>query len=136
VAVAWFTAPQDEGHVFVAFSQNAGTTFGAPVRVDESGSLGRVDVELMPDGTAMVSWIELAGPAGRVHGAPQVDASGGRSAATTVTTLGDEPQQCLSANGPSGQRDHLRLDRSREPERSDSDTRVPSSEHLPQPYPR
>jgi hypothetical protein len=45
-APAWFTAPQDEGHVFVAFSQNAGKTFGAPVRVDESGSLGRVDVEL------------------------------------------------------------------------------------------
>jgi len=87
VAVAWFTAPQDEGHVFVAFSQNAGTTFGAPVRVDESGSLGRADVELMPDGSAMVSWIELAGKQAAFM-VRRVDRSGGRSAVTTVTTLG------------------------------------------------
>jgi hypothetical protein len=86
-AVAWFTAPQDEGHVFVAFSKNAGTTFGAPVRVDESGSLGRVDVELMPDGSAMVSWIELAGKQATFM-VRRVERSGGRSAATTVTTLG------------------------------------------------
>jgi anti-sigma regulatory factor (Ser/Thr protein kinase) len=86
-AIAWFTAPQDEGHVFVAFSQNAGTTFGAPVRVDESGSLGRVDVELMPDGSAMVSWIELAGNQASFM-VRRVERSGGRSAATTVTTLG------------------------------------------------
>jgi two-component system, OmpR family, phosphate regulon sensor histidine kinase PhoR len=87
VAVAWFTAPQDEGHVFVAFSQNAGTTFGAPVRVDESGSLGRVDVELMPDGSAMVSWIELAGRQAAFM-VRRVERSGVRSAPTTVTTLG------------------------------------------------
>jgi hypothetical protein len=124
VAVAWFTAPQDEGHVFVAFSQNAGTTFGAPVRVDESGSLGRVDVELMPDGSAMVSWIELAGNQaafmvrrGRALGRP-LRCDDGHDARY-------EPQQCLSANGPSGQRDHLRLDRSREPERSTRHARSP-----------
>jgi len=87
VAVAWFTAPQDEGHVFVAFSQNAGTTFGAPVRVDESGSLGRVDVEMMPDGTAMVAWIELADQQAAFM-VRRIDRSGGRSAPTTVTTLG------------------------------------------------
>jgi len=87
VALAWFTAPQDEGHVFVAFSQNAGMTFGAPVRVDESGSLGRVDVELLPDGAAMVSWIELAGQQAAFM-VRRVERSGGRSAATTVATLG------------------------------------------------
>ena len=87
VALAWFTAPQDEGHVFVAFSQNAGMTFGAPVRVDESGSLGRVDVELLPDGAAMVSWIELAGQQAAFM-VRRVERSGGRSAATRVATLG------------------------------------------------
>jgi anti-sigma regulatory factor (Ser/Thr protein kinase) len=87
VAVAWFTAPQDEGHVFVAFSQNAGTTFGPPVRVDENGSLGRVDVQLMPDGSAIVSWIEFADQQAALM-VRRVDRSGGRSAATTVTTLG------------------------------------------------
>jgi hypothetical protein len=87
VAIAWFTAPQDEGHVFVAFSQNAGSTFGAPVRVDEIGSLGRVDVELMPDGSAMVSWIERAENQAAFM-VRRVERSGRRSEATTVTTLG------------------------------------------------
>ena len=87
VAVAWFTAPHDEGHVFVAFSQNAGTAFGAPVRVDENGSLGRVDVELMPDGSAIVSWIERTEKQTALM-VRRVERSGGRSAATTVTTLG------------------------------------------------
>jgi Histidine kinase-, DNA gyrase B-, and HSP90-like ATPase len=87
VAVAWFTAPQDEGRAFIAFSQNAGATFSAPVRVDEKGSLGRVDVELMPDGSAIVSWIEFADQQAALM-VRRVDRSGGRSAATTVTTLG------------------------------------------------
>ena len=60
VAVAWFSAPQDEGHAFVAFSTDNGRTFGAPIRVDETGALGRVDVAMAPDGSVVVSWIELA----------------------------------------------------------------------------
>ena len=31
-----------------------------PVRVDDVSALGRVDVELLPDGAAIVSWIEVA----------------------------------------------------------------------------
>ena len=87
VAVAWFTAPKDEGHAFVAFSQDAGKTFGAPIRVDEAGALGRVDVELLPDGSAVVGWIEL--PTRRAtfkHAARGTP--GQRSAAITVTDLG------------------------------------------------
>ncbi len=87
VAVAWFTAPNDEGHAFVAFSQNAGETFNPPIRVDEIGSLGRVDVALLSDGSAMVSWIEFADK----HAAlmvRQIERSGRRSAATTVSALG------------------------------------------------
>jgi hypothetical protein len=38
-----------------------GRTFSAPVQVDDGGSLGRVDVEQMADGSAIVGWIELAG---------------------------------------------------------------------------
>jgi hypothetical protein len=60
VAIAWFTMRDDVGHAFVAFSDDAGRTFGAPVRVDESTSLGRVDIELLPDGSAIVAWIEFA----------------------------------------------------------------------------
>jgi hypothetical protein len=60
VAIAWFTAVGDEGHVYVAFSSNAGETFGSPIRIDDVGSVGRVDVELLPDGSAAVTWIEFA----------------------------------------------------------------------------
>jgi hypothetical protein len=47
VAVAWFTAPTEVGHAFVAFSHDTGRTFGPPVRVDDAASLGRVAVEVL-----------------------------------------------------------------------------------------
>ena len=86
VAVAWFTAPKDEGHAFVAFSQDAGRTFGAPVQVDDAGSIGRVDVEQLTDGSAVVSWIERAGT-GAAFKLRRVERSGRRSAAFTITAL-------------------------------------------------
>ena len=61
VAVAWFTAANDSARVKVAFSDDAGATFGAPVRVDGGTPAGRVDVELLPDGAALVTWIERTG---------------------------------------------------------------------------
>jgi hypothetical protein len=60
VAIAWFTAQGDHGHVYAAFSSTAGQTFGDPIRIDEVGAVGRVDVEMLPDGAAAVSWIEFA----------------------------------------------------------------------------
>lgn len=87
VAVAWFTAPQDEGHAFVAFSQDSGRTFTAPIRVDDTGSLGRVDVEQMPDGSAVVGWVEFANTSA-VFKVRRIQRNGQRSAAVTVTDLG------------------------------------------------
>lgn len=86
VAVAWFTAPKDEGRALVAFSQDAGRTFSASVRVDDVGSLGRVDVEQLPDGSAVIGWVELSGrnAAFKVR---RVERGGQRSAAVTVTDL-------------------------------------------------
>jgi hypothetical protein len=60
VAIAWFTAQGDEGHVYASFSHDAGKTFGAAIRIDDVGAVGRVDAELLPDGSAAVSWIEFA----------------------------------------------------------------------------
>jgi hypothetical protein len=56
-AAAWFTAAHDEPRVKLAFSRDAGATFGAPVVVDDGRPLGRVDVVLV-DGGAIVSWLE------------------------------------------------------------------------------
>ena len=57
-AVAWFTGAKDLATVKVAFSDNAGRSFGAPARVDLGNPVGRVDIELLEDGTALVLWVE------------------------------------------------------------------------------
>lgn len=58
VALAWFAAPNDEPRVRVAFSDDGGASFGEPVRIDEGQPLGRVDAVVLPDGGALVSWLE------------------------------------------------------------------------------
>lgn len=58
VAVAWFTAANDTARVNVAFSSDAGDSFGAPIRIDAGTPLGRVDVELLGQGRAAVTWLE------------------------------------------------------------------------------
>jgi len=86
VAIAWFTVAEDQGRVFVAFSADAGRTFAPPVRVDEVSALGRVDVELLPDGAAVVSWIEVADQKSEFR-IRRVDRSGQRSASTSVAGI-------------------------------------------------
>ena len=60
VVVAWFTAPNDKQQSFVAFSHDAGRTFGKAVKVEDQGTLGRMQVALAPDGAAIVGWVEFA----------------------------------------------------------------------------
>ena len=61
VALAWFTAANDSARVKLAFSTDAGASFGAPIRIDEGNPAGRVDAVLLPDSTAFVTWIERIG---------------------------------------------------------------------------
>lgn len=58
VAVAWFTAAADTPRVRVAFSGDAGATFGTPLRIDAGDPLGRVDLLLVDDGSVVVAWLE------------------------------------------------------------------------------
>jgi len=58
VAIDRFTGAQDTARVRVAFSTDAGATFGAPQRIDDGKPAGRVDIELLDDGSAAVSWLE------------------------------------------------------------------------------
>ncbi|MEA3247959.1 MAG: sialidase family protein [Gemmatimonadota bacterium] len=60
VAIAWFTSAADTSRVNVAFSSDAGATFGPPTQMDEGNPAGRVAVALLPDGSALVSWVERA----------------------------------------------------------------------------
>lgn len=57
VAVAWFTGADSKPSVKVAFSSDAGATFGAPILVDDGETQGRVDVLLLPDNSALVCWL-------------------------------------------------------------------------------
>jgi hypothetical protein len=86
VAIAWFTGKDEQGRAFLSFSRDAGRTFGAPIRLDDGGTLGRVDVELLPDGSAVASWIESAGGRARFV-ASRVEPSGAKSPPLTVSGL-------------------------------------------------
>jgi hypothetical protein len=86
VALAWFTVVADQGRAFVAFSKDAGRTFGAPIRLDDAGSLGRVDVELLDDGSAVASWIEFADQRAQFR-SRRVEPSGARGTFTTIAGL-------------------------------------------------
>jgi hypothetical protein len=60
VAIAWFTAKENQPKSLAAFSTNAGRSFGAPIVLDEPGSLGRVDIDLLPDGSAVAAYVATA----------------------------------------------------------------------------
>ena len=86
VAVAWFTAESDRPRAYVAFSRDAGRTFGSPVRVDDGVSLGRVDVELLADGSAIAAYIEQADKRAQFR-VRRVEQSGTKSDAQTVAGI-------------------------------------------------
>ena len=84
VAVAWFTAARDSARVKLAFSDDAGARFGAPVRVDGGNPSGRVAVALLSDGAALVSWIERVGGDTAAVRVRRVSRAGVAGAAVTV----------------------------------------------------
>ena len=86
VAAAWFTVQNDEGRSFVAFSRDGGRTFGAPIRLDDAATLGRVDVDLLPDGSAAASWIEVDEDRAQFR-VRRVEPSGKKSAAISVAGI-------------------------------------------------
>jgi len=89
VAVAWMTADGEQGRAFAAFSSDAGATFGAPVRLDEAGSLGRVGIALVDPSTAYASWIEFGSGKAQLM-VRRVERSGNRGLAQTITGLGTD----------------------------------------------
>lgn len=66
VAVAWFTAPEGRPRVSVAFSDDGAATFGPPTRIDAGQPAGRVDVVMLDDGSALVTWIERTAAGARI----------------------------------------------------------------------
>ena len=58
LAVAWFSSPDKLSQVNIVFSSDGGATFNAPTRIDEGKSIGRVDVVMLDERSAMVCWME------------------------------------------------------------------------------
>jgi len=58
IAVAWFTAANNEPKVKVAVSTNNGQKFSAPIDIASDAVLGRVGIVMIDRNTAAVSWLE------------------------------------------------------------------------------
>ena len=58
-ALVWFTAADGIPAVRIAFSNDRGASFGAPMPIDLGGPAGQVDLLQLEDGSALVSWVEL-----------------------------------------------------------------------------
>jgi hypothetical protein len=65
--VAWFTAANEQQRVYAAFSNDGGATFGDAVVVDDGKPVGRVDVVMLDEQTAVVSWMEQTAPGAEIR---------------------------------------------------------------------
>jgi hypothetical protein len=102
VAVAWFTGANNKSQVKLAFSDDAGATFGQPIIIDDGNPAGRVDVLLLKDGSALVCWLEKLANGGEIR-VRRVTREGKPTASITVAPSGTArssgfPQMIRSGN--------------------------------------
>jgi hypothetical protein len=86
VVVAWFTAADNRPRVLAAFSDDGARSFGPPGTVAEGGVSGRVDVVLLTDGDAVVSWV-AGGEDGAEIRYRRVSADGSGGAPLTIARI-------------------------------------------------
>jgi len=87
VAVAWYTGVNNKPRVKLAFSNDAGVSFGEPITVDDGNPAGRVETLLLADGNALVCWLEKIQGGGEVR-VRRVKPDGKFDAAMVVSTTG------------------------------------------------
>lgn len=87
VAVAWFTGVNDKPRVKLAFSTDAGASFGEPITVDDGNPAGRVEALMLADGSALVCWLEKLPTGGEVR-MRRIKPDGKFDAAITVSATG------------------------------------------------
>ena len=110
VAIAWFHARYDQGHAYVAFSHDGGQSFSAPVRADDSATLGRVDVQLVEPRRAIVACDRVrrrTGPVSRAENRRVGTSNGGHHDRRARC----RPRERLPAAGEVRRRAAARLDR-------------------------
>ena len=58
VAVAWFTAADNIPKVNLSFSKDMGNNFMDPIEINQVKAIGRVDLLMLDQETALISWME------------------------------------------------------------------------------
>jgi len=58
LAIAWFAESHGHSEVKVIFSENGGAAFHNPIRINEGHTIGRVDLIMLDNESAMVTWME------------------------------------------------------------------------------
>ncbi len=86
LAVTWFTAADGEPRVQAAFSGDSGTRFTPPLRADDGNPVGRADIVLLNENTAVVSWLEAGADAGELR-IRKVHRDGKREASVAISGM-------------------------------------------------
>jgi len=58
VAVSWFTVYEGKPRVNISFSKSYGSSFDAPIQINDHNAIGRVDVVYLNDKEVLVSYME------------------------------------------------------------------------------
>ncbi len=61
VGLAWYTQADSLPRVMFAWSEDGGASFGTPVRLDAGDPVGRAELLIEADGSALVTWLEGTG---------------------------------------------------------------------------
>lgn len=93
LAVAWFTEANGTAKVLTVFSKNGGETFESPILVSDNKPLGRVDIVMINNKEAIVSWMETEGEQTYLY-AQKINNAGEKGTPICVTAI--------SANRKSG----------------------------------
>jgi len=86
LAIAWFTAANNIPKVNVVFSGDSGATFNKLIQIDNGKPMGRVDIALLDENNALVSWMESTENDAEIK-VMKVDNYGKKQEPIVVTTL-------------------------------------------------
>lgn len=87
VAIVWYTAAENQPRVQLVFSGDGGKSFSTPIAVDDGTPVGRVDVVLKDEKTAIVSWLEEVEEGGEIRLA-EINPDGKLGESITATNTG------------------------------------------------
>jgi hypothetical protein len=104
VAAAWFTAANDTPRVRFARSSDGGRTFESPLDLDTVGAFGQVDVAVLEDATAVVTWWRRSEDNRTVLALRTVSREGALGSITTIAENAvsqplDVPEAVLTGDG-------------------------------------